>query len=193
MVDEWITYAEEIACQYSTGRVKGLWEMVLFQYGVLRCRLEIRVYIYIYTYKIFNTMWDVSVILFLFFWLILWRLWIFWKITFKFFRNIEDIRSILECLLFFFLINNLVSLSDLTLSFIDYQIESNIRLSIGDKNNNSIIWRNFKKKDFSSIIELKNGKRGEKLFEVITWSFECEDIVPGSYIWEKSGGKSKWW
>lgn len=63
--------------------------------------------------------------------------------------------SILGCLivlLFFFLINNLVSLSDLTLSFIDYQIESNIRLSIGDKNNNSIIWRNFKKKDFSSII-----------------------------------------
>lgn len=39
--------------------------MVLFQYGVLRCRLEIRVYIYIH--KIFNTMWDVSVILFLFF------------------------------------------------------------------------------------------------------------------------------
>lgn len=167
MVDEWITYAEEIACQYSTGRVKGLWEMVLFQYGVLRCRLEIRVYIYIYTYKIFNTMWDVSVILFLFFWLILWRLWIFWKITFKFFRNIEDIRSILECLLFFFLINNLVSLSDLTLSFIDYQIESNIRLSIGDKNNNSIIWRNFKKKDFSSIIA--NWKTGEEVSSCSKW------------------------
>lgn len=30
--------------------------------------------------------------------------------------------------------------------------------------------------------ELKNGRRGEQLFEVITWSFECEDIVPGSYI-----------
>lgn len=30
--------------------------------------------------------------------------------------------------------------------------------------------------------EWKNGRRGKQLFEVITWSFECEDIVPGPYI-----------
>lgn len=104
------------------------------------------------------------------------------KLLLNFFETSRIYARFLNACYSFFLINNLVSLSDLTLSFIDYQIESNIRLSIGDKNNNSIIWRNFKKKDFSSIIELKNGKRGEKLFEVITWSFECEDIVPGSYI-----------
>lgn len=42
------------------------------------------------------------------------------------------------------------------------------------------------KKDFSSpLIANKNGRSGKQLFKVITWSFECENIVLGPYIRER--------
>lgn len=31
----------------------------------------------------------------------------------------------------------------------------------------------------------KNGRSGKQLFKVITWSFECENIVLGPYIRER--------